>query len=86
MVFAPQFWIRVLGITSSAFATALYGHWCTPVMLFAFSFKCYGRREDIFLSMTLSFHVKQEQSAVKTRDESATNTSLQKWKGGGWGG
>lgn len=31
MVDAPQFWIRVLGITSSAWATARYGHCSTPV-------------------------------------------------------
>ena len=30
MVLAPQFWMSVRGITSSAFATDSYGHWCTP--------------------------------------------------------
>lgn len=39
IVLAPQFWIRVLGITSRALLTARYGHWCIPVILLAFSFK-----------------------------------------------
>src|SRR3569833_3292166 len=32
---APAFWMRVRGITSSASATALYGHCCTPSMFLA---------------------------------------------------
>ena len=38
MVLAPQFWIRVLGMTSRAREMARYGHWWTPVMDLAFSF------------------------------------------------
>lgn len=37
IVLAPQFCMRVLGITSKALATALYGHCSTPVIVLAFS-------------------------------------------------
>ena len=34
---APQFYARVRGITSSALASALYGHWWIPSTVYAFS-------------------------------------------------
>ena len=37
MTVAPQFWAKVLGITSRAWAIARYGPWVTPAKLFAFS-------------------------------------------------
>lgn len=42
MVLAPQFWIRVRGMTSKAWATALYGHCSTPVMALDFSVKAWA--------------------------------------------
>lgn len=42
MVLAPQFWIRVRGMTSRAWATALYGHCSTPVMALDFSVRAWA--------------------------------------------
>ena len=42
MVLAPQFWIRVRGMTSRAWATARYGHCSTPVMALDFSVKAWA--------------------------------------------
>ena len=42
MVLAPQFWMRVRGMTSRAWATALYGHCSTPVMALDFSVKAWA--------------------------------------------
>ncbi|EGW07057.1 hypothetical protein I79_009607 [Cricetulus griseus] len=42
MVLAPQFWIKVRGMTSKAWATALYGHCSTPVMALDFSVKAWA--------------------------------------------
>lgn len=41
MVEAPQFWINVRGITSSAWATARYGHCSTPVRARERSVRCF---------------------------------------------
>ena len=41
MVLPPQFCIRVRGMTSSAVATARYGHCWMPVIVLAFSVRAY---------------------------------------------
>jgi len=43
---APQFWARVLGITSKAPANALYGHYIAPSIFEAFS----KRRQESSIS------------------------------------
>ena len=56
----PQFWISVRGITSRARDTARYGHCCTPVMCFAFSFSTFTCRNlhittNIISNISFSF-------------------------------